>query len=468
MNAQTTAYRDWILSQHIAGCEITPQNDNVAIETEQATGYVNFYDIDGSVIVEMRLTRKADDEPAFFLHFELEDQERAQELFGEMVLAIEDLREREKRHVLLCCSCGITTTFFADKLNQCAQQQKLDYDFAAKPLVDAQREGKNFAAVLLAPQVGHQRKQVAELMPKTPVLELPARIFGAYDAPAALELVRDVLEGSRKAAAGDLRMARAYDDNKRVLAVSFVYRKDEPTLSYQVLDHGKEALSGMSVLKHFQMDDVTNLAATLRLKGWEMSDFDAVGIAIPGRIDGDLAIFDVEGTLLELAIAEECQHAWGVPVYVDNDATAAAAGCYVSQDTWDYVGFHAQTLGIVECAQGFVHNGNPLYGHKGFTGSLAYLAKGLSLSMEPQEAAWRYDGMRELVSLYLAVTACTIAPEAIFVWCDLLTDMDELRASMRELVPDEAIPELVAVSNYDELILLGELALCLQRLAQKD
>ena len=35
-------------------------------------GWVNFYDIDGACIVELRLERVLDGEPAFFLHFELE------------------------------------------------------------------------------------------------------------------------------------------------------------------------------------------------------------------------------------------------------------------------------------------------------------------------------------------------------------------------------------------------------------
>jgi len=468
MDERAIVYRDWILNQSVISCSIT-QNEkgDLDISSNEAKGYINFYEINDFLIVEMRLERLEDGEPAFFLHFELEDLDRAKELFFEMAQTIEGLQKRENVHVLLCCSCGITTTFFSNKLNECAQAQGLNYDFCAKPLVDAQREGSSYAAVLLAPQVGHQRKQVADLMPGTPVLELPARIFGAYDAPAALALVREVLEGAREAAASDLRMAREYDNTKRILAVSFIWREDEPTLSYSVFDHGKKVDGGMAVYRHFDVQDLIDLAPMLRVKGWDIESFDAVGVALPVRIDGSKAIYWIKGERMELDVSAMLQKRWNVPVYVDNISTAAAAGCYVSQDKWDYVGIHAQMVGIADCNEGFVQNGLPMYGYRGFMGNLGYLAKSFPLSMDLAEAAWRYDGIRELVAYYIAVASCTIAPEVMYVWCDLIPDMDELREEILKLIPEEGIPELVAIANFDDYIIPGEIALCLQRLAQK-
>ncbi len=115
------AYRSWILAQHIEGCTLSEgSDDNVVISGDLVKGWVNFYDIDGACIVELRLERVLDGEPAFFLHFELEDIVRAEKLFGEMAEAIHDATHREIRHVLLCCSCGMTTTFFAMKQRPCA------------------------------------------------------------------------------------------------------------------------------------------------------------------------------------------------------------------------------------------------------------------------------------------------------------------------------------------------------------
>jgi hypothetical protein len=86
--------------------------------------------------------------------------------------------------------------------------------------------------------------------------------------------------------------------------------------------------------------------------------------------------------------------------------------------------------------------------------------------MDVEDAAWRVGGMRELVGRYLASLACTIAPDVVYVWCDLLPDMGELRDELEKTLPASAVPELVDVSDYDERVLVGELALCLDRLTK--
>ncbi len=466
MNDLANSYRTWILAQQIKGCTISEKNEEkIVLESEKANGEVNFYEINDSIVVELRLTSTKDGESLFFLHFELEDIMRAQELFDEMRQTINKVLNRTIRHVLLCCTCGITTTFFSKKLNETAQQMGLDYDFCAMPLDEAKQKGGNFVAVLLAPQVGHMRKQVAEALPNTIVIELPGRIFGSYDASATLSLVVETVSGVKKAAKSDLRMARDFDRSKCVLGVTYVLRKDEPTLSFRVLDKGEVTQEGMLIRKVTDIHALDDLMATLRVAGYTPDMFDAVGIAIPGIVDNGIAyLANSAGESVMYNMAGMLSKMWDVPVYVDNLAIAAAAGCYVMQEKWDDVAFHAQTIGVSACDEGLVIGGLPRAGRAGFAGNLRYLADEFSLSMDLEDAAWRYDGTRELVAHYLAATICTVSPQAIFVWCDLLPDMDDLHDELCKTLPEYAIPELVAVSDYDGLTLMGVLALCLQRL----
>jgi hypothetical protein len=86
--------------------------------------------------------------------------------------------------------------------------------------------------------------------------------------------------------------------------------------------------------------------------------------------------------------------------------------------------------------------------------------------MPAEQAAWKIDGSLELVTRYLANTICLLSPDAIFVWADLVPGMDELREEIiKEGIPKDVMPELIGVSQYDDLTLIGELALCLQGLA---
>lgn len=469
MNDAANTYRNWILEQGIAGCTLKSLDDeHIQIDSEVATGCANFYDIDGTTIIELRLEHKMSGESAFFLHFELEDMDRAKKLFKEMCQVHERMLSNETNHVLLCCSCGITTTFFANKLNENAQSLGLNYDFRAMPLEVAKTTGSEFVAVLLAPQVGHMRKDVVEALPDTLVVELPASIFGAYDAPAALNLVVNAVTGARRAAVSDLRMARDFDHSKCVLAVSFVHREDEPTLSYCVLDRGKRTLSGMLVRQTFDERVLDDVVAALRVAGYQPDQFDAVGIGVPGIVDNGEVLTLHDGSAFNFQLAEYASERWGVPAFVDNNATAAAAGCYVSQTDWDDVAFHAQTVGVPACAEGLVIGGLPRAGRRGFAGSLKYLAGDFSLSMDLKDAAWHYNGMLELIACYLAATICVAAPQAIFVWCDLVPDMDDLREELGKRIPADMLPELVPVSDYDGLVLMGEMSLCLQRLSSEE
>lgn len=469
MNDLAQAYRQWIMAQQIEGCTLSETDKgNIVLENDLVKGWVNFYDIDGSTIVELRLERVLDGEPAFFLHFELEDLVRAQNLFGEMAQVVDEVTHHEVRHVLLCCTCGVTTTFFSNKLNELAQGFGVDYDFTAQPIESAKKNGAQYAAVLLAPQVGHQRKEVAEALPNVPVIELPGKIFGAYDAAAALRLVVDALSGARSAPSEDTLMpARDYDKTKRVLALSYIHREDEPTLSYLVLDHGEFALSGMLVRRSFTIDTLKDLAATLRVEGWKTSEFDAIGIAVPGIVDNGVVINHRNGEEVRFDLAAKLAEIWHTQVYVDYNACAAAVGCYVSQDKYDDVVFHAQAIGVADGEQGYVVGGEPLVGRGGRSGHVGPLAQGYALGMGLDDAAWRVNGMRELVARYLSNVICTLAPQAIFVWCDLLPDMDELREELLKTLPIASIPELIDVADYDGCVLTGELSLCLRRLAHK-
>ena len=148
LSEEALAYRRWICERDIEGCSIKEMDgDGLTIDSDVATGVVNFYDIDGTTVVELRLEGKRDSSPLFFLHFELEDMERAHSLFEEMMDVLRAKLNSKTHHVLLCCTCGMTTTFFAMKLNECATGLGLDYEFSAKPIEEPVKEGSKYSAV---------------------------------------------------------------------------------------------------------------------------------------------------------------------------------------------------------------------------------------------------------------------------------------------------------------------------------
>ena len=97
MNELGRAFRRYILDRHVEGCEVQQiDDDHFELTTPHAVGRVNFYAFDDQPeIAELSIVDSdCPNDPKFFLHFELEDQERAQELTYDECMAI--VKKNEK------------------------------------------------------------------------------------------------------------------------------------------------------------------------------------------------------------------------------------------------------------------------------------------------------------------------------------------------------------------------------------
>lgn len=88
-------------------------------------------------------------------------------------------------------------------------------------------------------------------------------------------------------------------------------------------------------------------------------------------------------------------------------------------------------------------------------------------SGDPQDLAWTEGGMYELVSRYILLTCVEVAPEAVYVDAYPVDDMARLRGELAAFLGEEYVPDLVPAPDFTECMLLGELALCIQRLQNR-
>jgi cellobiose-specific phosphotransferase system component IIB len=461
-------FRQWILAQQVEGYRIAAQDkDRLLIDGEAHFAEVNFYDLEGdSEVVEMRVTRRTDDAYVFFLHFMMDDLLRAQELFGEMADALRELADERCVRVLLSCTCGITTTMFASKMNELSQTLGLGYEVQAKALDRALGEQEPFDAVMLAPQVSYERNRVAAAYPDAVVFEIPARIFGSYDAAGAVRLLANALDGHNRAerdAQNPTTLPSEISWDGRIMVATAVLGARQSTCEYRIFDHGELILEGRSAKRTFDFRDVEDLLAGVRLQGVDVGKLDAIGIAVPGIIDEDgvsLLMEDVH----DYDLGGHIKQAYGVPVYLDNDANAAAVGCYTIQHQYESITYHRESFGHAGGGQGMVIDGRLHKGRKNFAGELNHLINAMRLSGAPDDLAWTEDGMYELVSRWVLVNTVQCAPEAIYVDAWPVTDMDRLRDKLTQFVDATYLPDLIPAPDFTECTLLGELALCVQRL----
>jgi len=95
---------------------------------------------------------------------------------------------------------------------------------------------------------------------------------------------------------------------------------------------------------------------------------------------------------------------------------------------------------------------------------MSSLSKRFKYSGKTHEMVWIYEGMREIIASYLSASICAISPDAIYVYSALVNDMDALREEIAKIIPERYIPPLIWVEDHRELIYLGELALCIEKL----
>ena len=481
MTELATTFHSWILSRAsllrhvIEGCSVeAPDGEHVRIHTAKATANVNFYELEPGApeIVELNIIPVDDpDNPTFFLHFEMDDLEHAQQLFDELTDALTQLSAQKVTHILLSCTSGLTTSFFARKLSEVAATLSLDFEFEAKPIEQALRDAGDYSAVMLAPQVHMRRDEMVERHPDLVVFEIPGAVFGSYDAGTALRMLLNALSENALAARleqADTRIVRNLANDKRILVISAVFGLKDSLYSYRVYDHGDVVLDGQVDMPGRSYCDIKDVLATVRVRGVDICDLDAIGLAVPGVVEGST----VHMVSVDLGMPDFAKMAkgLGVPIFVDNNANAAAVGCYVSQDSCENLLLQRQPTGFSIGGQGLVIDGRLVRGNHGLAGELGYITSMFDQQVKEQmrKMAWTTEGMCKLVAAELMCSICTTSPEVVYVAVDQLPDMDELAAELALHLPEGTVPKLVYVADYHERVLVGQYALCLDALRRAD
>lgn len=465
--------RAYVLNQSTPNCTITQlDEDHIVLDANHAKSEVTFYNLgdEFAEIVELRITDPdSPDDAKFFLHFELDDLVRAKELVGEMVGELSFKSHYETKRVLLCCTAGLTTTMFANKLQQAAKTLSLDYSFIAMPLEQALLGDGDFDAVLLAPQVGYQRKAVAQAFPNASVVQIPPKVYAAYDTGATLKMVMHMLADNAVFPAqteDELKIRRELKNDKRIMVITCIRRPRNGWYGWRIYDKGEIVAHGSITKRRPSWHDINDILATLPVQGFNVSDLDAIGIAVPGVVNRGSVAFSGHSGYGDYELGRIISERFGAKVFVDNNANAAAVGCYVSQDMFDSVVLHTQQTGHPVGGQGIVVDGHLLKGRINYAGELTPLHNAMLGTERDYERAWSPEGMRSIVARVLAADISLVAPDAIYVAVDLLDDMEALRTEISQYFGNVPgfIPDLFRVEDYRELVALGELALCLQKL----
>lgn len=472
-------FRSWVSQQKGPYTLDDHDRDHLRIETDYGLSEVNFYNIDPEPeVVELRITCKKTNTTKFFLHFQAIEEEHSKDLFNEMIDSLLALKDVQTTKVLLCCTAGMTTTFFAEKMNEVSRVLELDYVFNAVSVNEVYENVKDYECVLVAPQVGYMEKDLRNRIIDKPVLRIPTNVFASYDANACIEFVREELtkfraEQKRKKKEAECCSACHSKHDYKILCISSAPSSTETRIQYRIYDHGKCTLDREVVKKYLDINDIDDIIDIQYCQNTG-TPFDAISIAVPGIVqNGTLDLprshgnrlygperekFDIE------AYFKECVD---VPVIIENNANCAALGWYSNQDKYQNICLMTQPNGWMIGGQGIIVNGRMIRGAHGIAGEIKHIVNHIQWENPLNLNPYHLDSIKQVVSKAILMNVSILDPEVVCIRCEMLPDMDEIREELKKYLPEERIPDLVHIDNFNECVLMGQEILCINYLKQQ-
>ena len=129
----------------------------------------------------------------FYLHFEIKDLSQACQMFKNFYDTLLQHNNYRPRHIALCCTGGLSTSVFADEIQEVCQLDAFPLYIDSLSLDELSQSYEHYDAIYLAPQVADLQ---AELMTRyhKPVYRLNVTDFATKNYRAIVQTMKEDIE----------------------------------------------------------------------------------------------------------------------------------------------------------------------------------------------------------------------------------------------------------------------------------
>lgn len=455
-------FHEWLIKKTNPAYKVEDGKNRVSFKTDKYTAAIVFHDMN---IIEEMIVENESDTNKFYLHFQLNTADHARELANEMLDTLIRLSDAKSTKVLLTCSSALTTSFFAEKLNESAKLLNYDMSFNAVDFGRLYEEAPNYDIVLLAPQVAFQRKKAAEVLHDQIVEAIPASAFGTYDTGTVIKLVNELMQKKRAAQAKEkkdkfiprsLDQFHDYENNFRILTICMISRYGANRIAYRIYDHGQPTLDKEVIKPTLELSDIDDLMTYIKARH---HNIDVVGISLPG-ITNSGRVNDPEHGFYNVDLARHIKSHYGYPTVVLNDANAMALGYTYMTDTDENIAFYFHPNGMPIPGVGFVHERKLYYGYKHFAGEVGSLLVKLVPNFE--EKVMSPEGTMEIITTLLLAVITVHAPEKIIIYSEKTPNMEEIHDELAKYIDSTYIPAFEYTRSVKYYMMPGIFIRCLE------
>ena len=455
----TELLKRWLLNQNEDDWDVKEVNDNIVIETKYGLGSINFYP---NCIIELDVENKMTKEKVFFIHFQMNNFHHALGLLYDMRLCLQTLTTTKKTRVLLSCTSGLTTGFFAEKLNEGVQLLNKDFEFNAVSYGNLYDMAKDYDVILLAPQVSFRLSEVEGVLKNKRVYALSPALFGKYDVGNTITFLEDELYKEKEVQSqqeNPLPIKQMLKAHQQVLALAFIQLDQKVRLVSRLYDENNMILEDFEVYKNtISVDDIVDLINTI-LYGYP--DIELISLSLPGVVYNGVVTLKKYG-LNECHLQAFLEEKYSQKIVINNDVNTIVMGYFASQDDYESISFLYQARIGGTGGVGHIHRGHLIKGRHNIAGEIQYLP--ISFSDNYQEIKKTPEGALEWTTKYCLGITSMVSPDAIIIYNKLIAHSEDVKKEMEKYMPKSYIPDLIKIESLKEYMLIGCILLGLKEM----
>ena len=418
----TSIYKKWILFQQIDNCQImlsSKDQNKIILETKYGVANVIFYKFN---IIELNVISKIDQESCFFLHFQMNNINHAINLFYEMVECLKTLIKKPKIKILLCCSGGLTTTYFAYKIDEAIQLFALDYEIAATGYNELFKKGEQYDV-----------KEILNLVDQ--------------------ELIKKRIKNGQVQLLSIRNKTITF--HRKILCISLFRNRNRIHIAYRLYQSQSDIIVNNETIKQrITIQDIYDVIDTVLLN---YPGIEVIGFSTPGIVNNGFATTASINGFDDMNYKKLFTSKYSQKFIITNDVNTAAIGYHATQNQYSSIVLLFQPMST-KAGAGIIIDNKLINGKHNVAGEMKYLPVNLL-----EKGANVYKTPEDIIKIvkYISLSIISvIGPEAIVIFCSLLPNIEDLENELKTVLPQEYIPRLIKIDDIQEYIFLGQTIIC--------
>lgn len=451
MNNISEIYKKWINNQNFKDIQTISEPNKICFKHGLIEGCVEFYSLKKE-IVELKIVNLTNNENKFFLHFELNNIERAKELFTEMIECLLDLKNNNKTKVLICCTSGITSSYFCEKLNEYSKKENITFEFYASNYSEIYSKGIDFEYILLTPQIKHQSDEIKNIFKDKIVEDIPVKTFATYDVFKIFELLSKTKNSnvtySPKRVNKPLKLGT-------YLVICIIHYYQNFKIVYSIYNQCEKINQGEILKNKYSLKDIEDF---LDYASFSFPNIEKIYICTPGMISNNLLSFPFFN-IYDQDLVENFSKKYNKQFYLCNDANALARGYFEEYKNIDNFILYYSPLASRVGGAGIIIDNKLYNGNNGLAGEVQFYQKLLTFSDDVNTLSKTIEGQIELCYKQLLILISCFSPDKIALCCPMITDLSKVKQNLQKYIPNRFIPQIIKVDEDIETMVYGAILL---------